>query len=198
MNALGVSQCNDSRLYMYIGPQGIVHGTTITVLNAFRKINRSPSGGLFLLVAWVEPNPKQEILLVALRFVLRSMQRLHIRHSQGSTKLSKIVALASQQRNCIDRLPWECGWRLGEIWRKRYSYRFGKRPDLLHNPYAGGYYPTDISFEDANAMMAENPILFKERYRKHYAVTPPLSINKEPISLIMEMRSIRSFAQERI
>jgi urocanate hydratase len=40
---------NDSRLYMYIGPQGIVHGTTITVLNAFRKINRSPSGGLFLL-----------------------------------------------------------------------------------------------------------------------------------------------------
>jgi urocanate hydratase len=60
-------------------------------------------------------------------------------------------------------------------------------------PYitVGGYYPTDISFEDANAMMAEN-LLFKKRYRKHYAVTPPLSINtqqKEPISLIMEMRS---------
>jgi urocanate hydratase len=44
----------------------------------------------------------------------------------------------------------------------------------LHNPYAGGYYPTDISFEDANAMMAENPILFKEKVQEN-AVTPPLS-----------------------
>jgi urocanate hydratase len=53
-----------------------------------------------------------------------------------------------------------------DVWEKfdeTDSYRFGKRPDLLHNPYAGGYYPTDISFEDANAMMAENPILFKEK-----------------------------------
>jgi hypothetical protein len=61
----------------------------------------------------------------------------------------------------------------------------------LHNPYQEDIIQLDISFEDANAMMAENPILFK-RYRKHYAVTPPLSINtqqKEPISLIMEMRS---------
>jgi urocanate hydratase len=54
-----------------------------------------------------------------------------------------------------------------------------------HNPYAGGYYPTDISFEDANAMMAENPILFKERYRKHYAVTPPLSINTQQRNLFL-------------
>jgi urocanate hydratase len=73
---------------------------------------------------------------------------------------------------------------------KRYSYRFGKRPDLLHNPYAGGYYPTDISFEDANAMMAENPILFKEKVqetlRRH---TTNINTAKEPISLIMEMRS---------
>jgi urocanate hydratase len=79
-----------------------------------------------------------------------------------------------------------------DVWEKfdEYSYRFGKRPDLLHNPYAGGYYPTDISFEDANAMMAENPIIqrkVQETLRRH-----PLSINtqqKEPISLIMEMRS---------
>jgi urocanate hydratase len=52
----------------------------------------------------------------------------------------------------------------------------GSDQTSLHNPYAGGYYPTDISFEDANAMMAENPI-FKRKDRKHYAVTPPLSIN---------------------
>jgi urocanate hydratase len=65
--------------YMYIGP-GIVHGTTITVLNAFRKINRSPSEDFsYFRAGWHEWSPtKQEILLVALRFVLRSMQRLHI------------------------------------------------------------------------------------------------------------------------
>jgi hypothetical protein len=103
--------------------------------------------------------------------------------------ISKRVALAKANKECIDRLSWECGWRLGEIWRKDIHIDLGSDQTSLHNPY-GGYYPTDISFEDANAMMAENPILFKE-YRKHYAVTPPLSINtqqKEPISLIMEMR----------
>jgi urocanate hydratase len=68
---------------MYIGPQGIVHGTTITVLNAFRKINRSPSGGLFLLQGWVSGAQPKAGNIAALRFVLRSMQRLHIRHSQG-------------------------------------------------------------------------------------------------------------------
>jgi urocanate hydratase len=56
-----------------------------------------------------------------------------------------------------------------DVWEKRYYIDLGSDQTSLHNPYAGGYYPTDISFEDANAMMAENPILFKEEGRN---ITP--------------------------
>jgi urocanate hydratase len=76
MNALGVSQYGQMTAgsYICIGPQGIVHGTTITVLNGFRKIKRSPKGGLFVTSGLGEclvHNQKQEILQAASRFVLR-------------------------------------------------------------------------------------------------------------------------------
>jgi urocanate hydratase len=72
----------------------------------------------------------------------------------------------------------------------------GSDQTSLHNP--GGYYP-DISFEDANEMMAENPILFKKKYRKHYAVIrPSINTQQKPISLIMEMLLLEASREELI
>jgi urocanate hydratase len=68
---------------MYIGPQGIVHGTTITVLNAFRKINRSPSGGLFLLQGWSGMSGANKGNAGCITVCAEVNAKLHIRHSQG-------------------------------------------------------------------------------------------------------------------
>jgi urocanate hydratase len=180
-NALGVSQYGQMTAgsYMYIGPQGIVHGTTITVLNGFRKIKTSPKGGLFVtsgLGGMSGAQPKAGNIAGCITVCAEVNPKItHIRHSQGwineviedIDKLVKRVALAKANKEIVS-----IGYlgNVVDVWEKFYDESIyidlGSDQTSLHNPWAGGYYPADISFEKANEMMANNPELFKEKVQE--------------------------------
>ena len=186
MNALGVSQYGQMTAgsYMYIGPQGIVHGTTITVLNGFRKIKRSPEGGLFVtsgLGGMSGAQPKAGNIAGCITVCAEVNPKItHIRHSQGWINevienlddLVKRVALAKANKEVVSIAYLG---NVVDIWERFYEENIhidlGSDQTSLHNPWAGGYYPIGISFEEANKMMATNPDLFKtkvqETLRRH-------------------------------
>lgn len=181
MNALGVSQYGQMTAgsYMYIGPQGIVHGTTITVLNAFRKIKKDPKGGLFVtsglggmsgaqpkagniagcITVCAEVNPK----ITKIRHHQRWIDEIH----ENLDELVNRVLKAQKKKETVSLAYLG---NIVDVWEK--FYKEGLKIDIgsdqtsLHNPWAGGYYPAALSFEEANVMMAENPDLFKERVQE--------------------------------
>ena len=180
-NALGVSQYGQMTAgsYMYIGPQGIVHGTTITVLNGFRKIKTSPTGGLFVtsgLGGMSGAQPKAGNIAGCITVCAEVNPKItQIRHSQGwineviedIDELVKRVALAKANKEIVS-----IGYlgNVVDVWEKfdqeNIYIDLGSDQTSLHNPWAGGYYPVGISFEDANEMMANNPELFKEKVQE--------------------------------
>lgn len=184
MNALGVSQYGQMTAgsYMYIGPQGIVHGTTITVLNAARMQMKKESGrkdihgmlfvssglggmsgaqpkagniaGVVSVVAEINPKAAQK------RYDQGWVDELHsdlnelIPAIRKAVEERKTVSMA-YVGNVVDL--WE---RLAE---ENIKVDLGSDQTSLHNPWAGGYYPVDMTFEESKQMMAENPELFRER-----------------------------------
>ncbi|QYS90278.1 MULTISPECIES: urocanate hydratase [Flavobacterium] len=180
-NALGVTQYGQMTAgsYMYIGPQGIVHGTTITVLNGFRKINKNPNGGLFVtsgLGGMSGAQPKAGTIAGCVTVCAEVNPKItKIRHEQGwihevhedinilitrvkkALETKEIVSLA-YLGNVVD--VWE---RFDE---ENLHIDLGSDQTSLHNPWAGGYYPVGISFEEANEMMANNPEQFKIEVQK--------------------------------
>ncbi|WP_281323721.1 urocanate hydratase [Flavobacterium sp. IMCC34518] len=181
MNALGVSQYGQMTAgsYMYIGPQGIVHGTTITVLNGFRKIKRSPKGGLFVtsgLGGMSGAQPKAGNIAGCITVCAEVNAKItHIRHSQGWInevvediyELVKRVALAKANNETVSIAYLG---NVVDVWERfdeeNLYIDLGSDQTSLHNPWAGGYYPVGISFEEANDMMANNPDLFKEKVQE--------------------------------
>ena len=181
MNALGVSQYGQMTAgsYMYIGPQGIVHGTTITVLNGFRKIKKAPEGGLFVtsgLGGMSGAQPKAGNIAGCITVCAEVNPKItHIRHSQGwineviedlDALVSRvIVAKANKEVVSIAYLG-----NVVDVWEKfdqeNIQIDLGSDQTSLHNPWAGGYYPIGITFEEANEMMANNPVLFKEKVQE--------------------------------
>ncbi len=181
MNALGVSQYGQMTAgsYMYIGPQGIVHGTTITVLNAFRKIEKSPKGNLFVtagLGGMSGAQPKAGNIAGCITVCAEVNPKItQVRLDQGwiDEKIIDLDALVDRVRLAKENRETVSLAYLGnivEVWEKFYvediHIDLGSDQTSLHNPWAGGYYPCDISFEDANVMMAENPKLFKEKVQE--------------------------------
>jgi urocanate hydratase len=180
-NALGVSQYGQMTAgsYMYIGPQGIVHGTTITVLNGFRKIKTSPKGGLFVtsgLGGMSGAQPKAGNIAGCITVCAEVNPKItRIRHSQGwineiienLDELAKRVILAKANNEIVS-----IGYlgNVVDVWEKfdqeNIYIDLGSDQTSLHNPWAGGYYPVDISFEEANEMMASNPELFKKKVQE--------------------------------
>lgn len=181
MNALGVSQYGQMTAgsYMYIGPQGIVHGTTITVLNGFRKIKQNPEGSLFVtsgLGGMSGAQPKAGNIAGCITVCAEVNPKItKIRHEQGwineivtsteelvkrvtSAKANKEVISIGYLGNVVD--VWEC------FDKENIKIDLGSDQTSLHNPWAGGYYPVEISFEEANEMMANNPELFKEKVQE--------------------------------
>ncbi len=180
-NALGVSQYGQMTAgsFMYIGPQGIVHGTTITILNAGRKIQKSNEGlrgKLFVssgLGGMSGAQPKAAVIsgcigviaeinpkVVEKRFsqgwvdeVYSDLPLLHQRIIDAQSK-KESVSLAFQG-NIVDL--WEY-FALHNV-----HVDLGSDQTSLHNPWAGGYYPVGLSLEESNALMAENPLLFKSK-----------------------------------
>lgn len=195
-NALGVSQYGQMTAgsYMYIGPQGIVHGTTITVLNAGRKIAGAGGGlegTLFVTsglggMSGAQPKAGNIAGVVTICAEINP-HAAHKRHSQGwvdeiSDDADTAIDLALKYRkekkarsiaylgNIVDL--WE---RLAE---RDIHVDLGSDQTSLHNPWAGGYYPVGLSYDDSNEMMAHQPEAFKKRVqeslRRHVAAVNTL------------------------
>ncbi len=183
-NALGVTQYGQMTAgsYMYIGPQGIVHGTTITVLNAGRKIRGEKSGleGMLFVTAGLGgmsgAQPKAAKIAGCVSVTAEvNPKAVHTRHSQGwvDEKIEDIQELVVRVREDLALGKNTSFAYLGnviEVWEKFYEegihIDLGSDQTSLHNPWAGGYYPMGLSLEEANEMMAQNPEGFKEYVRQ--------------------------------
>ncbi|MFC4267288.1 urocanate hydratase [Polaribacter marinivivus] len=181
MNALGVSQYGQMTAgsYMYIGPQGIVHGTTITVLNGFRKIGKPPKGNLFVtagLGGMSGAQPKAGNIAGCITVCAEVNPKItQVRLDQGwidekITDLDELVERVKIAKQKQETVSIAYLGNIVEVWEKfdeaEIFIDLGSDQTSLHNPWAGGYYPVDISFEEANKMMAENPTLFKEKVQE--------------------------------
>ena len=181
MNALGVSQYGQMTAgsYMYIGPQGIVHGTTITVLNGFRKIKKTPKGGLFVtsgLGGMSGAQPKAGNIAGCVTVCAEVNPKItHIRHSQGwiNEIVEDITELVPRVKEALQNQEVVSIAYLGnivDVWEKfdkeNLHIDLGSDQTSLHNPWAGGYYPTGFTFEESNEMMANQPEKFKEEVQK--------------------------------
>ena len=188
-NALGVSQYGQMTAgsYMYIGPQGIVHGTTITVLNAFRKIKKSPLGNIFLtagLGGMSGAQPKAGNIAGCITVCAEVNEKaIYTRHSQGwvdevFTDLDALVQRVRKAKNDKEIVSLAYLGNVIDVWEGFYEsdihVDLGSDQTSLHNPWAGGYYPAGISYEEANTLMGADPELFKEKVkvslRRHAAI----------------------------
>jgi urocanate hydratase len=190
-NALGVTQYGQMTAgsYMYIGPQGIVHGTTITVLNAGRKIAKSGedlAGKLFVtsgLGGMSGAQPKAGNIAGCITVCAEvNPKAVYTRHSQGwvdevVTDLDKLVQRVISAKTNKETVSIAYQGNIVDVWEKfdteNLYIDLGSDQTSLHNPWAGGYYPVGISFEEANDMMANNFDLFREKVqdtlRRHAA-----------------------------
>ena len=180
-NALGVTQYGQMTAgsYMYIGPQGIVHGTTITVLNGFRKIKKSPQGGLFVtsgLGGMSGAQPKAGNIAGCVTVCAEvNPKATETRYSQGwvDEVISDVSELAIRVKTAVsnkETVSIAYDGNVVDVWEKfdeeNIHIDLGSDQTSLHNPWAGGYYPVGISFEEANTMMAKDPETFKKEIQK--------------------------------
>ena len=180
-NALGVTQYGQMTAgsFMYIGPQGIVHGTTITVMNAFRKIlkkGESPNGKIFLtsglggmsgaqpkagniagcitICAEINKKAASKRYLQGWVDVLIDNIDVLVERTLDAKKNNEVISIA-YIGNIIE--VWEC------FDKENIFVDIGSDQTSLHIPWTGGYYPADLSFEESNVLIKENPKLFKEK-----------------------------------
>ncbi len=193
-NALGVTQYGQMTAgsYMYIGPQGIVHGTTITVLNASRKQGGTPAGKLFITaglggMSGAQPKAGNIAGVVSITAEINPAAAQK-RYNQGwvdeihenldelfekvnEARAKKIARSFAYQGNVVDL--WEYAANKG------IQVDLGSDQTSLHNPFAGGYYPVGYSLEESKKMMAEEPAKFKDAVyaslRRHVAAVNKLT-----------------------
>ncbi len=178
-NALGVSQYGQMTAgsYMYIGPQGIVHGTTITVLNAGRKIGNDGLGGKLFITSGLGgmsgAQPKAGNIAGCVSITAEiNPKAIHTRHSQGWVdhvydNLEDLWARVQEARKNKEVVSFAYQGNVVDLWeyaaKNNIKVDIGSDQTSLHNPWAGGYYPVGLSLEESNIMMAEKPELFKEK-----------------------------------
>lgn len=185
LNAIGVSQYGQMTAgsYMYIGPQGIVHGTTITVLNAARKKftnQRKDTAGMLFVTAGLGgmsgAQPKAGNIAGVISVTAEiNPAAVEKRHKQGWVdevydSLDKLLNRIKEARERQETVSLAYLGNIVDLW-ERLAYEdievdLGSDQTSLHNPWAGGYYPVGLTFEESNKMMAENPDEFKKRVRE--------------------------------
>lgn len=183
-NALGVSQYGQMTAgsYMYIGPQGIVHGTTITILNAARMINKSGDalkGKLFLssgLGGMSGAQPKAASIAGIISVIAEvNPKALKTRYSQGWVDevfddLNSLVRRVKEAITAQKAVSIAYEGNIVEVWEKfadeNIYVDLGSDQTSLHNPWSGGYYPAGLSFKESNVMMSEDPERFKDIVRE--------------------------------
>ena len=180
-NALGVTQYGQMTAgsYMYIGPQGIVHGTTITVLNGFRKIGKEPKGNLFVtsgLGGMSGAQPKAGNIAGCITVCAEVNPKItQVRLDQGwidvkITDLDELVSRVNKAKANKETISIAYLGNVVDVWEKfdeeNVHIDLGSDQTSLHNPWAGGYYPVDMTFDYANEVMANNPELFKKKVQE--------------------------------
>ena len=179
-NALGVSQYGQMTAgsYMYIGPQGIVHGTTITVLNAARKQlkeGRSDIRGMLFVTAGLGgmsgAQPKAGVISGVVSVVAEvNPHAVQKRYSQGwvdevYTSLDELLPRIERARQNKEAVSLAYQGNVVDLWERlaeeNIEVDLGSDQTSLHNPWAGGYYPVGLSYEESNRLMAESPEEFK-------------------------------------
>ncbi len=176
-NALGVTQYGQMTAgsYMYIGPQGIVHGTTITILNAARKVSSDTIGGTVFITSGLGgmsgAQAKAAVIAGAIAVVAEINPKVvKKRHEQGwvdevFTDLDELVRRMMQA--VCNREPVSLAYQgnVVDLWEhfaaQKLQIELGSDQTSLHNPWAGGYYPAGLTLEESNAMMVEDPGKFK-------------------------------------
>ena len=198
-NALGVTQYGQMTAgsFMYIGPQGIVHGTNITVLNAARKIDKHAidcSGKIFVtagLGGMSGAQPKAAVIAKGVCVVAEvNPEATNKRHAQGWVDevyddLDTLIKRMEVARNNKEAVSIAYQGNVVDLWEKlaaeNIAIEIGSDQTSLHNPFAGGYYPAGLSFEESKKMMAEQPELFKEKVyeslRRHVVAINKLTAN---------------------
>ncbi len=193
-NAMGVTQYGQMTAgsYMYIGPQGIVHGTTITVLNASRKQGGTPAGKLFITaglggMSGAQPKAGNIAGVVSITAEINP-SATDKRHSQGwvdevYSDLDELFDRVNEARKNQIARSFAYQGNVVDLWE--YAAEHDIQVDLgsdqtsLHNPFAGGYYPVGYSFEESKQMMAEEPEKFKDAVyaslRRHVAAVNKLT-----------------------
>ncbi len=181
LNALGVSQYGQMTAgsYMYIGPQGIVHGTTITVMNAARKrfdaLRTNPRGMLFVtagLGGMSGAQPKagniSQVVSVTAEINPKAAEK---RHQQGWVdelhySLDELIERIKKAVNEKEIVSLAYVGNVVDLWERlakdKINVDLGSDQTSLHNPWAGGYYPVGLTYEESNKMMSENPEQFRQ------------------------------------
>jgi urocanate hydratase len=188
-NALGVTQYGQMTAgsYMYIGPQGIVHGTTITVLNAARMLNTGNDDKKVFITAGLGgmsgAQPKAGNIAGVISITAEvNPKATHTRHSQQWVDeviedLDELIARVRKAKANNEIVSIAYQGNVVDVWEKFASedikVDLGSDQTSLHNPWAGGYYPVGYSLEESNTMMAEEPEKFKvavqESLKRHVA-----------------------------
>ena len=180
-NALGVTQYGQMTAgsFMYIGPQGIVHGTTITVMNAFRKVldkGDKPQGKIFLtagLGGMSGAQPKAGNIANCITVCAEvNANAATKRHQQGWVdelidNMDELISRVKKAQDNDEVVSIAYIGNIVNVWEAFYEkdiyVHLGSDQTSLHNPWSGGYYPVDISYEESNRLIREEPEVFKEK-----------------------------------
>lgn len=182
MNALGVTQYGQMTAgsFMYIGPQGIVHGTTITLMNAARMHSEGGIAGKIFVSSGLGgmsgAQPKAAVIAGCIGVVAEiNPKAVQIRHEQGwvdevFTDLNQLIPRMLQASRNKETVSIAYQGNVVDLWERlakdEIPVELGSDQTSLHNPYAGGYYPVGLTLEESNRMMVEEPDRFKEEVQK--------------------------------
>jgi len=177
-NALGVTQYGQMTAgsYMYIGPQGIVHGTTITVLNAARMLGNGHTKGRLFVTSGLGGMSGAQAKAAVIAGMIGVIAEINPtaaqkRHAQGwvdeiFTDLDELIDRIKVAKREQEAVSLAYQGNIVELWERLVDsdihVDLGSDQTSLHNPYSGGYYPVGLSFEDGEKMIAENPAQFRE------------------------------------
>lgn len=180
-NALGVTQYGQMTAgsYMYIGPQGIVHGTAITVMNAFRKVlqkDESTAGKIFLTsglggMSGAQPKAGNIVGCITVGAEVNPAAAKK-RHEQGWVdelidEMDNLVSRVQTATRNNETVSLAFIGNIVDVWERfdadNIFIHLGSDQTSLHNPWAGGYYPVGLSFEESNDLMIGNPEVFKKK-----------------------------------
>lgn len=183
-NALGVTQYGQMTAgsFMYIGPQGIVHGTCITVMNAARKISKTEEerqGKLFVTcglggMSGAQPKAAKIAGLVSVTAEINP-KAVNTRKTQGwvdevHTDLTELMERIKKATAAREAVSLAYQGNVVDLWerivKEGLKVDIGSDQTSLHNPWAGGYYPVGLTLEESNEMMASKPDQFKEEVQK--------------------------------